>query len=333
MKKIIEKIFLKTNLDLEESQRVMGLILEGEASNEQTAVFLGALQVKGVTTNELVGFLKMLMSYSRKVDIAREDVIDVCGTGGDKSGSFNISTATAFVVAGAGGAVAKHGNRSVSSLCGSADVLEALGIKIGLTTEKTVKCVEDIGFGFFFAPDYHPILAKVSQIRKSIGVPTMFNLLGPLANPARVKRQLLGVYDSAKTELLAEVLRDLKSIEAMVVCSSDGLDEFSLSQTTKTAHLFNGQIKTSYVKPEDFGFHKASVVNLIGGDAKKNAQIIVSVLAGEKGDKRDTVVINASAALVIAGRAKNFFEGTSIANEAIDSGNAFKILEKLRKVK
>jgi len=268
-------------------------------------------------------------------------LIDICGTGGDCLGTFNISTAVSFVIAGAGAKVVKHGNRSVSSKCGSADVLEALGVSIEIPEEKLHQklhqrlqiILDDAGMVFLFAPHYHPSMAKIKEIRKALGVPTIFNLLGPLVNPVNLDYQIIGVYDQNKCEIIAKALLNLGIKEAMVVygeSESGGLDEFSTTGKTLIYHIKNGKIKKIYLSPEEVGLKRAEIKDLLGGDAKENAQIILKILQGEKGPKRDIVLLNSAAALVVSGIAKDFKDGIKKAEESIDSGAALKVLEKLK---
>jgi anthranilate phosphoribosyltransferase len=330
MKTILQELFSGNSLTREQAQTAMDLILQGKVSNEQAAAFLGALQVKRESTEEIIGFVQSILKSSVTVRLENPAAIDVCGTGGDQSGSFNISTAVALVLAASGATVAKHGNRSVSSRSGSTDVLEALGIPTSLKAADAVLSCEENGFGFFFAPQYHPVLAKVGEIRKNLGVRTTFNILGPLLNPARVKRQLLGIYDPSRLELMANVLLGLGTDEAFVVSSDDGLDEISISAPTKVVHLKDGKIRRLTLNPEDFGVGRAKLSDLKGGDAKENAAIILSVIQGEKSPRRDVVLINAAAALVLTGLAKDLKAGFSQAAESVDSGKAARLLEKLR---
>jgi anthranilate phosphoribosyltransferase len=259
----------------------------------------------------------------------REALIDTCGTGGDVSGSFNISTATAFVVAGCGVRVAKHGNRSVSSQCGSADVVEALGVKIELEPERIAACIDDVGIGFLHAPLLHEAMKYVAPARRQMGIRTIFNMLGPLTNPAGANAQVIGVYAAHLTETLAEVLRSLGSSRALVVHGSDGLDEITISAESKVTELKDGELTTYSVKPEDFGFDRATLEEIRGGDARQNSRIILEVLEGSRGPRRDVVLLNAAAALVASSRASRFIEGVALAADSVDSGRARAKLERL----
>lgn len=333
VKKILNTVFDGGCLDSREAEEAMKLIIVGQLSNEQVAAFLGAVHPKRVTIDEIVAFARVLRDHAIPVPIQRKDLIDTAGTGGDGAETFNISTATAFVLAGAGLGVAKHGNRSVSSKCGSADVIEALGIPIDLKPEQAARAVDQNGFGFLFAPHYHPALKTVAPVRKALGVRTVFNLLGPLVNPARVKRQVMGVYDSSFLEVLAACLRELGSEEAMVISAEDGLDEFSLCAKTRVAHLKDGEIKTYQVSPEDVGIKRCRPEDLKGGDAQVNADILKKIFEGEKGPKRDAVVLNSAAALVVSGIAKDFKEGVRLAEESIDQGRAGNVIRQARESK
>jgi anthranilate phosphoribosyltransferase len=256
-------------------------------------------------------------------------VVDTCGTGGDSSGTFNISTTVAFVAAGAGLAVAKHGNRSVSSQCGSADLLQTLGVKLELSADQVARCIDEVGIGFLFAPMLHPAMKHALGPRQEIGLRTIFNILGPLCNPARATRQLLGVYDDGLTELMADVLRALGAEHAFVVHGADGLDELSTTGSNKVSDVYNGQIHTYYLDPQELGLQRANLSDLAGGTAEDNAAITQTLLKGGQGPKRDVVLLNAAAVLVIGGKAANVKEGLAIAEEAIDSGSALNKLQHL----
>jgi anthranilate phosphoribosyltransferase len=263
---------------------------------------------------------------------APEGVLDTCGTGGDMSHTFNISTTAAFVVAGAGVPVAKHGNRSVSSQSGSADLLEALGIKIDLSPQKVEKCIFETGFGFLFAPLFHPAMKYAIGPRREMGIRTIFNILGPITNPAGAKRQILGVFADKLTEKLATVLGNLGAIDAMVVHGEDGLDEISISHRTRISRFKNGKTETFYIEPEDFGLWRSKIENIVGGKKQDNASITLSILNGEKGPKHDIVLINSAFALIAAGLTEDAKTAFSIATEAINSGKAMKKLEDVKRV-
>jgi len=296
--------------------------------------------MKGETVDEIIGFARVMrrraapvrpqsLVSSELAGTEREALIDTCGTGGDVSGSFNVSTATAFVVAGCGVRVAKHGNRSVSSQCGSADVVEALGVKIELAPERIAACIDEVGIGFLHAPLLHEAMKFVALARRQMGIRTIFNLLGPLTNPAGANTQVIGVYAAPLTEMLAEALRALGSERALVVHGSDGLDEISISAESKVTELTNGELRTYTVTPEDFGLRRAPLEAIRGGDARQNSAMILEVLSGVCGPRRDIVLLNAAAALVASSRVSDFTEGVRRAAEAIDSGRAMTKLERL----
>jgi anthranilate phosphoribosyltransferase len=309
-------------LDRYRARAAMDSLIGGEATEAQAGAFLAALRVRGETVDELVGFAQAMRAKAVKVTPKRKPLLDTCGTGGDGSGSFNISTTVAFVAAGASAAVAKHGNRSVSSRCGSADVLEALGVKTDVTPKLAARCVDEAGVGFLFAPSHHPAVARVGPVRRQLGARTVFNLLGPLSNPAGAKRQLLGVWSTDLVRPVAEALRALGSRRALVVSSKDGLDELSLSAPTVIASLEGGKITVTELDARKLGFARAPLAALKGGDAKRNAAITKDVLHGAEGAPRDVVVLNAAAALLAAGIASDWKEGVERAVESIDSGRA-----------
>jgi len=316
-----------------EAAAAMEAIMSGAATNAQIAAFLTALRMKGETVEELIGFAQVMRQKAVKVRTRagevmgatgtdREMLIDTAGTGGDASGTFNVSTATAFVVAGAGLKVAKHGNRSVSSLCGSADVVETLGINIELPPAKVARCVDEVGIGFLYAPLLHTAMKHVMAARREMGIRTVFNMLGPLTNPAGANAQVIGVYSDALTEPLARVLAELGTLRAFVVHGADGLDEISNTGPSHISEVHEGVVRSSSVRPEDFGLPRASIQELRGGDREENAEIIRQVLAGEAGARRDIVLMNAAAALVVGGKARDFKEGVALAAQSIDSGAA-----------
>ncbi len=324
----LNKIVNNVNLTTWESELLMKEMLQGNLTQVQIAAILVALRMKGETHEEILGFIKVMRKKMNKVKIGGL-VIDTCGTGGDGSGTFNISTAAALVAAGVGIKVAKHGNRSASSLCGSADVLEKLGVNIQLTPEQAEECLENVGITFLFAPLYHPAMKYVVPVRKELGFRSVFNFLGPLLNPSGVKRQIIGVPNKEIAEKLAEVAKRLDYEHLLIVTSGDGLDEISVSADTHIFELKNKQVTNRRVTPESFGFKKALRNELRGGDASYNADIICRILDGEKGPKRDVVVVNSAAALYIAGKVKDITEGIKLAEESIDSGRAKKILKNL----
>jgi anthranilate phosphoribosyltransferase len=312
-----------------DAKAVMGDVLDGAATDAQVGAFLAALRVRGETVPEIVGFAEALRARAKRVNVKRYPLLDTCGTGGDGAGTFNISTTVAFIAAGAGAAVAKHGNRAVSSRAGSADVLEALGVRTDLTPRRAARCVEKLGVGFLFAPSHHPGVARVGPVRRQLGSRTVFNLLGPLANPAGATRQLLGVYSVALVRPVAEALRALGAERAIVAASRDGLDEISLSAPTVVARLSGGRVSVEEVTPESAGFKRRPLSALRGGDAARNAVLLRAVLSGKPGPAREACLLNASAALQAAGLAKNWREGAVLAAESIDSGRALAALEAL----
>jgi len=323
-----------------EAAAAMEAIMSGAATNAQIAAFLTALRMKGETVEELIGFAQVMRAKVARVGTRgpemagltgtdREMLIDTCGTGGDASGSFNVSTATAFVVAGAGLRVAKHGNRSASSLCGSADVVETLGVSLELSAAKVGRCVDEVGIGFLYAPLLHTAMKHVMAARREMGVRTVFNLLGPLTNPAGANAQVIGVAAASLTEPLARVLAELGTFRAFVVHGADGLDEISNTGESRVSEVREGVVRTLTVRPEDFGLPRATIGDLRGGDREQNAEIIRGILRGESGPKRDIVLMNASAALVAGAKARDLKEGVDLASRAIDSGAARGKLEHL----
>jgi anthranilate phosphoribosyltransferase len=323
-----------------EAAAAMEAIMSGAATNAQIAAFLTALRMKGETVEELIGFAQVMRQKAvrvrtRSTEAAaltgtdREMLIDTCGTGGDASGTFNVSTATAFVVAGAGLKVAKHGNRSASSLCGSADVVETLGVSLDLTPPQVARCVDEIGIGFLYAPLLHTAMKHVMAARREMGIRTVFNLLGPLTNPASANAQVIGVASAQLTEPLARVLAELGTLRAFVVHGADGLDEISNTGESRLSEVREGLVRTFTVRPEDFGLPRATMQDLKGGDRQQNAQIIREILAREDGPRRDIVLMNAAAALVAGGRATELKDGVQLAAQSIDSGAARERLDRL----
>ena len=325
----IYRLSKRENLTAELLRESFIEIIEGKASTAQIAGFLMGLSTKGESEEEILTTVELFRDYAIKIK-APEGAIDIVGTGGDRSGSFNVSTATSFVVAGAGVPVAKHGNRSASSQCGSIDVLEELGIKVDMTPELAEKCLFECGMTVLFAPLYHPAMKKVAPVRKELKIRTIFNILGPMLNPAGVKRLLLGIFAKEYMDTIARVLLRLGAEDVMVVHSEEGLDEITVTGKTYIVRAKNGEIKSSGISPEEAGLQKASIDEIKGGDKKENARIILDILKGKAGSPRDTVLINASAALQVAGRAKDFKEGIEIAKESIDSGKAYRKLEELK---
>ncbi len=330
MKAYLQKLFHSEDLTRSEAEDAIRLIMSGEVSAEVIAGFLGALAGKGETVQEIVGCASSLRQQAVRMQPKRQDLIDVCGTGGDGAETFNISTCNALILAAAGLGVCKHGNRAVSSRCGSADVLEALGIAIDLAADRAAQAIDQHGFAFLFAPHYHPAMKHVGPVRRALGVRTIFNLLGPLLNPAPVKHQVLGVFDPHRVLMMAEALQHLGTEEALVVWGHGGLDELSLSGPSRVAHLRQGAIREFELTPQDFGVAPAALETLKGGDKELNARMIEALIQGEKGPRRDIVLMNSGAALVIAGRAKSWREGADQVAHIIDSGLAQKTLERIR---
>jgi anthranilate phosphoribosyltransferase len=317
------------NLDEIQAESVMEQIMSGAATLAQIGGFLVAMRLKGETVEEVTGFARAMRRNAIPVQPRRAMVVDTCGTGGDGVGTFNISTTAAFVVAGAGVAVAKHGNRSVSSRCGSADVLQALGVNLELGPEAVAACIDAVGIGFLFAPRLHPAMKHAIGPRREMGVRTVFNLLGPLTNPAGAQSQVIGVYAPELTEMVARVLGALGSRGAFVVHGADGLDEFSTTGPNKVSRLIDGRVENGVVDAISLGLPRASLSDLMGGDAEENAAITRSILAGEPGPRRDVVLLNAAASLVAAGAAGSLSEGLLKAAMSIDSGAASARLEQL----
>jgi len=303
--------------------------MHGQATSAQIGAFLTALRMKGETADEIAGCAQAMRESAIAVKPKRDQLVDTCGTGGDGSGTFNISTTVAFVAAGAGLAVAKHGNRAVSSRCGSADLLQALGVNLELSPEQVAQCIDEVGIGFLFAPKLHPAMKYALAPRQEIGLRTIFNILGPLSNPAQAKRQLLGVYDGNLTELMAEVLRALGAEHAFVVHGADGLDELSVTGANKVSHLYHNHIETYYLNPEKLGLPRAKLSDLAGGTVEDNAETTKALLEGKRGPKRDVVLLNAAAVLIAGGKAKDFSEGLVLAAKAIDNGSAQRKLNQL----
>ena len=334
IKEAIVKIVNKEDLTYDEAYAVMNEIMNGETSPTQNAAFLASLSTKSAkaeTTNEIAGCAAAMRDHATKVDTDL-DVFEIVGTGGDGAHSFNISTTSALVAAAGGMKVAKHGNRAASSQCGTADCLEALGVNIDQSPEKCVELLNEVGMCFFFAQKYHSSMKYVGAIRKELGFRTVFNILGPLTNPASPKRQLLGVYDDYLVEPLAQVLANLGVKRGMVVYGMDKLDEISLSAPTKVCEIKDGWYKTSLISPEDFGFSFCTKDELKGGSPEENAKITRAILGGEKGAKRNAVLMNAGASLYIGEKADSIADGIKLAAELIDSGKALAVLDKFVEV-
>jgi len=329
----LKRLIDRENLTMSEAEAVLEQIMTGQCTDTQIASFLTALRMKGETVEEVTGFARVMRNRATVVapqsvvradltGTGREALIDTCGTGGDVSGSFNVSTATALVVAGAGVRVAKHGNRSASSQCGSADVMEALGVRIDLTPRQIADCIDRVGIGFLHAPHLHASMKHVARARKEMGIRTIFNMLGPLTNPAGAGAQLIGVYAAHLTLLFAEVLRGLGTTRAVIVHGTDGMDEITITGETLVTELRSGEIHSYSVKPEDFGMSRAGIADIRGGDAEQNAGIIREILEGVAGPRRDIVVLNAAAALMASSRAKDLHEGVTMAGSVIDDQRA-----------
>jgi len=333
LKKAISDVVSRKDLSQAEISSVMEIIMEGEATPAQIGALLMGLRMKGETVDEITGAAKVMREKAIRIHVnlsPKESLVDTCGTGGDGAQTFNVSTTAAFVVAGAGVKVAKHGNRSVSSRSGSADVLEALGVNLALSPEDVARAVETIGMGFMFAPDLHPAMKYAIGPRREIGIRTIFNVLGPLTNPAWANVQLLGIYDPMLTRLLAEVLGRLGSKRAWVVHGEGGLDELSLLGKSYVAQWDKNEVKEFVIRPEDAGFKPCKAEDLKGGDAEENAEILKGILSGKTGPKRDMVLLNVGAAIFLADRAKSLKEGVLLAAESIDSMEAMKKLEALK---
>jgi anthranilate phosphoribosyltransferase len=330
----------RQSLSREEARTVMSNVLTGKCTDAQIAALLVALHMKGETVEEIVGFAEAIRAAAaplglhpnHTVDVSgtgRDALVDTCGTGGDASGTFNISTATALVVAGAGVRVAKHGNRSITSKCGSADVMEVLGVNINLPPAQAVACLEKVGIAFLFAPAMHSAMKYVQPARRELRLRTVFNLLGPLTNPAHASGQVVGVYSAALVEKLAEALSMLGLHRALVVHGLDGLDEITITGPTRIAEVRDGTVRTYEITPEEFGMSRGTLDDICGGDAAANAAIIVEILAGKKSPRRDVVLLNAAAALVAAGRVDHLADAVPMASRSIDSGAATDKLDAL----
>jgi anthranilate phosphoribosyltransferase len=323
----IDAVCSGDHLTTDHAAAVLAEIMEGRTDEVQTGAFLIALRAKGETVSELVGLARTMRSLAAAVETSREDLVDTAGTGGGPS-TFNVSTTAALVAAAAGCAVAKHGNRS-NSPCGSAELLEALGVDIELSPEQVGQCIDEIGFGFMFAPRHHAAMAHVAPVRKALGVRTIFNFLGPLTNPAGAERQLLGVSDRHYQETIAEALVGLGSVRAMVVAAEDGVDELSISARTRVIEVAEGRTREWFVEPGEFGLGAAALDRVAGGSPEENAAVSHAVLDGEQGPRRDLVVLNAGAAIFVGGLAGSLGEGVEKAAATIDSGAARELLDRL----
>jgi anthranilate phosphoribosyltransferase len=345
LKEAIYKVVTRQDLTEEEMARAMEIIMAGSATEAQIGAFVTALRMKGETVPEITAAAKVMRAKATRIPVSdnlvdldrdeinvdQETVVDTCGTGGDATHTFNVSTITAFVVAGGGLKVAKHGNRAVSSRCGSADVIEALGINLTLTPAQVAQCVNEVGIGFLFAPQLHGAMRYAIGPRREIGIRTIFNILGPLTNPAGANVQVLGVYDAALTEPLAQVLGRLGCRSAFVVFGEGSFDEISIVGPTRVSQLQDRQVRTYTIAPEDFGLKRATLEDIKGGDVFENARIVRQVLQGGGGPKEDMVSLNAAAVFIAAGLCKNFPEGIALARENIKSGKALAKLEALIK--
>lgn len=320
----------KKDLGSDRMREVMEEIMLGKTTPVQIAAFLVALRMKGETADEITGAALAMRKFVKRINTFEDVVLDTCGTGADRGHTFNISTISAFVACGCGLVVAKHGNRAVSSRCGSADLLEALGININIDEKKVEECLKKIGIGFLFAPSLHPAMKYASGVRKELGLRTIFNLLGPLTNPAFATHQLLGVYDLKLLKVLAEVLGNLGVRHALVVHGLDGLDEITTTASTRVCELKGKRISSYGLNPGDFGIKKARLKDLEGGDIETNARIAREILQGAKGPGRDIVLFNSGCAIYVADKAKSIKEGIKLAQESIDSGKALRKLEELR---
>lgn len=326
---LLNNLIEKRNLSAKEAYVFLSDVMKGSITPSQIGAILTALRIKGETTDEIAGFIKAMREHMTHVN--SQDAIDVCGTGGDGAGTLNISTATALVVAGCGVKVAKHGNRAASSKCGSADVLEALGVYLQLSPQQADEVLDAVGMVFLFAPLYHPAMKHVAVVRKELKIRTIFNFLGPFANPASVKRQLIGVPNTEIAEKLAEVGKDLGYEHLLIVSGNDGLDEISISADTTVFEVRKNIIRKFTLTPEEYGIKKVSQKEILGGDAKHNAFEIREILDGKKGPKRDIVILNSACALYIAGAVSTIKDGIRPAEKSIDSGHAAKVLENLIK--
>lgn len=326
----IRKLIEMRDLTEGEAEAAMKCIMSGEATQAQIGSFLTALRMKGETIEEITAFARVMREFAARITPKVDDIlVDTCGTGGDKVKTFNISTAAMFVAAGAGIRIAKHGNRSVTSKAGSADVIEAMGVRIDLPPDEVQRCIESIGIGFMFAPRFHGAMKYATPVRREMGIRTVFNILGPLTNPASAQAQVMGVFDGALTEKLAHVLGRLGCKRAVVVHGLDGLDEISTLGETQISELKDGKVRTFKLKPEDLGIKRTSVETIAGKDLEENVRMLIRVLRGEQGPRRDIVLLNAAAAMVVGGKARDLRQGLAIAAGTIDSGRAYEKVAQL----
>jgi anthranilate phosphoribosyltransferase len=330
--KLLNKVVEQEHLSRAEAMMAMGSIMNGEVPSPQLSSFLTALRIKGETVEEMTGFALTMREKAVKIAIPSENLLDTCGTGGDGGKTFNVSTASAIVAAAGGARVAKHGNRAVSSRSGSADVLEKLGVTIQLKETDAYQCLQETNLCFLFAPLYHEAMKHAVQARREMGIRTVFNLLGPLTNPAKADRQLIGVYDHRVAEKLARVLRELGSSRCLIVAGEDGLDEISVSAPTFVVELNAGEIRTFQLTPEELGLKRYAATEVSGGSAEENAQIIRKIFAGQKGASLDIVLANTAAALYLAGHCQHLQEGVHMARQLIEEGHASDKLEQLIRV-
>ncbi|MDP9132521.1 MAG: anthranilate phosphoribosyltransferase, partial [Nitrospirota bacterium] len=329
IKDALHKLADRADLTALEAETAMGEIMDGTATSAQIAGYLMGLRMKGETVEEIAGSVQAMHARAIKIRVGDSQVVDTCGTGGDRAHTFNISTTAAFVVAGSGLTVAKHGNRSVSSKCGSADVLAALGVSIDLPPERVADCVNEGGIGFLFAPLYHSAMKHCAEPRQELGIRTILNILGPLTNPAGARLQVVGVFDAGLTELLARVLMHLGAQHCFVVHGMDGLDEITLTERTRISEGKAGVVSTYLVDPSEFGLRRVNLKELVGGNAQDNAAITRDILRGRKGPKRDIVCLNAAPALVAGRKAKTLQEGFEVAQRTIETGAALEKLDRL----
>ncbi len=329
----IAKLVERVDLEEDEIASVFDKVMDGVATPSQIAALLVSLRMKGETISEITGAAKVMLEKAVKINPAAPNVVDLCGTGGDGLGTFNISTVSSFIVAGAGVPVAKHGNRSVSSPVGSADVLEQLGVNINLSPQAAEKCLNEVGIVFLFAPNFHPAMKNVAVPRKEIGIRTIFNILGPMVNPACIKNQVMGVYSDVLIEPIAKTLRNLGSNHAIVVNGADTLDEITVTGKTSVAELKDGVVKSYKLDPFELGFQKRKLEELAGGKTnKENADILISILkAEEKGARRDICILNAAAGIIVSGVTKDMEDAVAMARDSLDSGRAFQKLNELIK--
>ena len=325
----IKQLISKKSLTKTQAQQVMNEIMSGEVTGSQFGAFVTSLMLKGETADEIAGLATSMREHSLKVSVNEKIILDTCGTGGDNSNTFNISTASALILAGCGLKIAKHGNRAMSGKSGSADVLEQLGVNINLSPESVSKCIQETNFGFMFAQIFHPSMKFAAAPRKELGIKTVFNILGPLTNPANANHQIIGVYNPSVGNLMAEVLKILGSSRAMIVHSADGIDEISLWDKTKIWELKNNEISNYEITHEDFGLNKINISELKVSSPEESVKIIQNILSGEKSAARDVALANAAAGLLIAGKVDSLIKGVEMAKKSIDSGNALNQLNKL----